>query len=282
MKISIIGSGVVGKATGIGFHMHGNDVLFHDVNREKLTILKREGYKVTEDITEAVHHSIISFVCVQTPMVNGRMDLRYLEKATIDVARALSEKEEYHIVVIRSTVLPSTTHTIIIPLLEQYSELKAKKDFGVCMNPEFLREATALHDFLNPSRIVIGELDTQSGNLLEKLYEPFKAPIFRVDLCTAEMIKYVANCFLATKISFFNEVYIICRKLGLDSRVISEVASLDPRIGKYGIYGGRPFGGDCLPKDLEAFIVFVREMKINPELLSATFKINKKIAKLNY
>jgi UDPglucose 6-dehydrogenase len=145
------------------------------------------------------------------------------------------------------------------------------------MNPEFLREEHALQDFLNPSRIVVGELDKQSGDTLEKLYSSFKAPIFRTDLDSAEMIKYTANCFLAAKISFFNEVHMICRKLGLDSTFISKVASLDPRIGDYGIYGGRPFSGKCLPKDLEALIHFARTKKINPRLLEAVLEINKEV-----
>ncbi len=280
MKISIIGSGVVGRATGIGLHKHGNNVLFHDIIKEKLIGLKKQGYDVTENMSEAVNNSTISLVCVQTPTVNGQMDFSYLKKATIDIAKALRRKREYHDVVIRSTVLPFTTSTKIIPLLEQHSRLEAKKDFGVCINPEFLRETNALSDFLKPSKIVIGELDTPSGDLLETLYTPFNVPIFRTDLETAETIKYVANIFLTTKISFFNEMHIICKRLGLDSDFISEVAALDPRIGKYGIYGGQPFEGSCLPKDLESFINFLKDKEINPKLLDAVLLINKKIARM--
>ena len=280
MKISIVGSGVVGEATGIGLRMLGNEVIFYDINKEKLARLRERGYRVTEDIWEAVNNSNVSFLCVQTPTVDGKMDFSYIKRATIDVAQALREKADYHVVVVRSTVLPSTTRTRIIPLLEEHSQFKAGEDFGVCVNPDFLRQATALQDFLNPSRIVIGELDRRSGDLLEKLYEPLNAPVFRTDLDTAEMVKYVANCFLATKISFFNEVYIICRKLGLDPHLVSDVVSLDPRIGKYGIYGGKPFEGSCLPKDLEAFISFIEGEKLNPELLTATLRINKKIARM--
>ena len=278
MKISIIGSGVVGKATGIGLHKHGNEVLFHDIIKEKLIALKKQDYSVTKSISEAVNNSTISLVCAQTPTVNGQMDLSYLKKATIDIAKALRRKREYHDVVIRSTVLPFITRTKIIPLLEQHSRLEAGEDFGVCVNPEFLRQAEALPDFLKPSKIVIGELDKQSGDLLEMLYTPFKAPIFRTDLDTAEMVKYVANMFLTTRISFFNEMYMICRKLGLDPHFISKVAALDPRIGNHGIYGGRPFEGSCLPKDLEAFINFIKDNEHNPKLLDAVLYINKKIA----
>lgn len=280
MKISIIGSGVVGKAVGIGFHMLGNEVIFYDIDENTLLELKSMGYNITNCVSEAVIKSEISFICVPTPTVNHKMDLSYVQEATINVAKALREKDGYHLVVVKSTVLPSTTRTKVIPLLEHYSQLKVGKDFGVCMSPEFLRESSALDDFLKPSRIVIGEYDKRSGDTLERLYTQINAPIFRTDLDTAEMIKYVANCFLATKISFFNEIYIICRKLGLDPHFISEVVSLDPRIGKYGIYGGKPFKGKCLPKDLEAFISFVEEKRLNPILLTAVFHVNKEIAKI--
>jgi len=279
-RISIIGSGVVGKATGVGFHMHGNDVIFQDVDKKKLNELSMEGYEVTNDISKSVCDSIISFICVQTPTVNGQMDFSYVKKAVVDIAKALHEKGSYHVVVVRSTVLPFATETKIVPLLERHSRLKGGEDFGVCTNPEFLRKISALKDFLNPSRIVIGELDKRSGDLLEKLYSPFKAPIFRTGLATAEMIKYVANLFLATKISLFNEIYLICRELDIDPHFISKVTSLDPRIGDYGIYGGKSFEGGCLLKDLEAFINFVESHEMNPKLLSAVSYINKELSKL--
>ncbi|GAH63657.1 unnamed protein product [marine sediment metagenome] len=209
MKISIIGSGVVGKATGIGFNDFGNQVIFHDINEQTLTSLETEGHIVTTNMSEAIANSKVSFICVPTPTQAGKMDLTYVKKATINIARSLRENKEYHLIVVRSTVLPGTTRTKIVPLIEKHSNLKAGQDFGVCCNPEFAREASTLEDFLNSSRIVIGELDKRSGDLLERLYTPFKAPIIRTDLETAEMIKYVANCFLATKISYFNEIYII-------------------------------------------------------------------------
>lgn len=278
-RISIIGSGVVGEVTGIGFRMHGNDVIFHDIDRKKLALLEEKGYDVSFNIPEAVSNSVISFICVQTPTIGGQIDLKHIELATKGVAKGLREKDDYHLVVVRSTVLPFVTRTKIVPMLEKYSELKATGDFGVCTNPEFARHASALKDFLNPSRIVIGELDKRSGDLLESLYADFKARIIRTELETAEMIKYVANCYLATKISFFNEMFIICKKLKLDPHFMSEVVSLDPRIGKYGIYGGRPFKGPCLSKDLEAFIAFIEDTKLNPELLKAVSRVNNEINK---
>lgn len=278
--ISIIGSGVVGKATGIGFHRHGNKVIFHDIVKEKLARLRKQGYDVTEDGYEAVVNSSVSFVCVQTPTLNGQMDFSYLENAIVGIAKALNKKDGFHVIAIRSTVLPSTTRLEVIPLLKKHSQLEAGRDYGVCVNPEFLRKKTALTDFLNPWRIVIGESDNRSGEALEKLYRPFKKPIIRTDLDTAEMIKYVSNVFLATKISFFNEMHTICRELDLDSNFINRVVALDPRIGKYGIHGGRPFEGRCLPKDLQAFISFVKGNELNPKILDATLHVNQKIARL--
>ena len=279
-RISIIGSGVVGKATGVGFLRHGNDIVFHDIVKEKLAKLRKHGYKVTEDVSEAVVNASVSFVCVQTPTLNGRIEFSYVKKAIIGIAKALRKKGKYHVIAIRSTVLPSTTRVKVISLLKKYSRLKLGKDYGVCVNPEFMRKATALDDFLNPWRILIGEFDKRSGDVLERLYLPFKAPIIRTDLDTAEMIKYIANAFLATKISFFNEMYTICAELGLSPHFISKVVALDPRIGNYGIYGGRPFEGSCLPKDLEAFINFVKDKELNPKLLEAVLRINKKISRM--
>lgn len=267
----------MGKATGIGFHMLGNEVLFHDIEKKKVAWLRKRGYEVAGNLSEAVMDSELSFVCVQTPTVDGIADLSFLGKAIEDIAEGLSKKGRYHTIAIRSTTLPTTTRTKIIPLLEKRSQLTAGIDFGVCTNPEFLRQANALSDFLNPSRIVIGGLDKYSGDKLEELYVPFKAPIFRTDLDVAEMIKYVSNAFLTTKISFFNEIYMLCKNLGFDPIFISETVALDPRIGNYGIQGGRAFGGKCLPKDLEAFISFIKSTGQNPKLLDAVTYINKEI-----
>jgi len=277
MKLAIIGSGIVGRATGIGLSMQGNNVTFFDIDGEKLSALRKEGFKVAQDMKEVILDSDVSFVCVPTPSINGRMDLNCVENVSTSIAQTLRNINGYHIVVIRSTVLPSTTRLRIVPLLEKISQLRAGIDFGVCVNPEFLREANALEDFLKPFRIVIGELDERSGDLLEKLYSPFKVPVIKTDLDTAEMIKYVANSFLATKISFFNEICILCKELGLDPHIVSKAVSMDSRIGTYGIDGGRPYGGKCLPKDVEAFINFVESQKLNPKILKAAYLVNEKM-----
>ena len=277
MRVSIIGAGIVGSATGIGFHQHGNEVVFCDIDSRKLSSLRKRGYKTTKSIEEAVELSDVSFVCIQTPVVKGRIILNWLKKATEQIGEALHRQNRgFHVVAIRSTVLPTTTRTKLIPLLQKHSRLEPGIDFGTCMNPEFLRRSSSFEDFMNPKRIVIGELNKQSGDVLEKLYSFSKAPRFRTNLDAAEMIKFVSNLFLASKISFFNEIYSICRKNGLDPRFISHVVSLDDRIGAYGINGGKAFEG-CLSKDLESFISFSKDKGLNPRLLSAVYRINKNL-----
>ena len=279
IRISIIGSGIVGQATGIGFSRKGANTLFYDINRNKLLTLQSKGYQETNKIEYAINTSDIIFVCVPTPTINNNIDLSIIEECTKEIGRSLEKSEKYVLIVFRSTMPPQTTRTKLIPILEKYSKMKVGVDFGVCMNPEFLREQSPLEDFLKPDRIVIGEYDKKAGNLLESLYALLKLPIIRTSLDTAEMIKYASNLFLASKISFFNEIFLICENLGLNAKTVSEAVSMDCRIGKYGIYGGKPFGGMCLPKDLAAFVTYLNTRGFNPKLLKAVAEINDDIEK---
>jgi len=278
MKISIIGSGFVGVAVGKGLIDLGNEVIFYDVINKNLP-------NFTKDINYAIENSNISFVCVPTPTNDkGEIDLSYVKEAAKNIGKTLA-KRGYHVVVIKSTVVPQTTENVVIPLLENYSGKKAG-EFGVCMNPEFLTEiANSWTDepsfkknFLNEDRIVIGEYDKKSGDVLEGLYEPLDKPIFRTDLKTAELIKYASNCMLATKISYWNEVFFICEKLGINSQKVADIVTHDPRVGKYGSVHGKAFGGKCLPKDLKAFIDFAERYR-NVRLLKAVDEINKEMMK---
>ena len=173
MKVSIIGSGVVGQATGMGFAVHGHDVLFHDIDEKKLSTLRSQGYQTSSKVEEAVQGSEVIFVCVPTPTVDKKVDLSYLFKAAKDIDTALKDAQGFPVVAFRSTVPPQTIRTKIVPMLEENSGLEAGKDFGVCMNPEFLREKSPLDDFLHPDRVVIGELNKKSGDILERLYSTF-------------------------------------------------------------------------------------------------------------
>ena len=283
MKISIIGSGVVGKTMGFGFERLGHEVIFYDIDENVVEELSRE-HKATNDLN-AIKNTDISFICVPTPYISGLgFDSSYIVSATGGIAEALKSKDEYHLVVIKSTVLPTTTERVVIPILEKYK--KVGKDIGICMNPEFLTEIADTwtndegykKDFFTEDRIVIGEYDKKSGDILESLYNPLNKPIFRTDLKTAELIKYSSNCMLATKISYWNEIFLICEKLGIDSQKVVDIVGLDPRIGKYGTVHGKAFGGKCLPKDLKAFISFAEKYR-NVRLLKAVDEINEEMKK---
>ncbi len=277
-KISVIGSGWVGTIVGRGFSKLGYEVIFYDIVGKNLP-------NFTKDIDYAVDNSDISFICVPTPTNDkGEIDLSYVKEASKNIGKALASQQKYQFLVVKSTVVPKTTEEVVIPILEKYSGKKAGEDFGVCMNPEFLTEIAGTwssdkdynKDFFNEDRIVIGEYDKRSGDVLERIYKPLNKPIFRTDLKTAEMIKYVSNCMLATKISYWNEIFLICTKLGIDCQEIANIAAMDPRIGKYGSVHGKAFGGKCLPKDLKAFFSFADEYQ-KIRLLKAVDEINEEM-----
>jgi UDPglucose 6-dehydrogenase len=286
-KISILGSGTVGMIVGKGLEKLGNRVTFYDIDEERFQEILKSGSSATKDLDQAIHKSEISFICVPTPTERGKIDLKYIKSITESLGRSVKDKGSYHVIVVKSTVVPTTTEKTIIPLLEENSGKKAGRDFGVCVNPEFLTEiheswtknASYARGFFSEERVVIGEFDKKSGDKVQKLYEPLKVPIIRTDLKTAEMIKYACNCALASRISYWNEIYYICQKFGIDSNLVARVAGMDRRIGKYGTVHGKAFGGKCLPKDLEAFIRFSEEIGHEPKLLKAVQEINKRIKK---
>jgi len=277
-KISLIGSGFVGEIVGKGFMSLGHDVIFYDVIDKNLP-------NFTKDINYAINRADISFICVPTPTSQGEPDLSYIEEAMKNIGIALASQQDYHVVVIKSTVIPTTTENILIPILEKYSAKKAG-EFGICMNPEFITEIahTWVNDekyerqFFTEDRIVIGEYDKKSGNVLEELYTPLNKPIFRVSFRTAEMTKYASNCMLATKISYWNEIFLVCQKLEINSQTVADIVSIDPRIGQYGTVHGKAFGGKCLPKDLKAFVSFANKYH-KPKLLEAVDETNEEMNK---
>ena len=281
-RISIIGSGFVGQAIGKGFLRLRNRVIFYD-------IVDKDLPSFTKDINYAIENSDISFICVPTPTTDEGIDLSYIKEATMNIAIVLSRKRGYHLVVVKSTVVPGTTEKVVIPILEEYSGKSVREgEIGVCMNPEFLTEIERSwtdeidyeiiykKDFFTEDRIVIGEYDKKSGYILAEVYKPLNKPIFRTDLKTAEMIKYASNCMLATKISYWNEIFLICKDLGIDSQIVANIVGLDPRIGKYGTVHGKAFGGKCLPKDLKAFIAFAERYR-EVKLLKAVDEINEEM-----
>ena len=282
MKISIIGSGVVGTIIGTGFEKLGYEVVFYDVDLKRVEEL-RKRHKATTGLEYAIKNTSASFVCVPTPYTNG-FDSSYIISVTEGIAKVLEDNGGYHLIVIKSTVVPTTTENVIIPILRRYNSIG--EDVGICMNPEFLTEIADTwtedggykRDFFTEDRIVIGEYDKKSGDVLEELYKPLNKPIFRVDLKTAEMIKYTSNCMLAAKISYWNEIFLICQKLGINSHKVADIVGSDHRIGRYGTVHGKAFGGKCLPKDLKTFIDFAEKYR-NVRLLKAVNEINEEMKK---
>jgi UDPglucose 6-dehydrogenase len=217
--------------------------------------------------------SDLIFICVGTPSKqDGSIDLTQLRQASEDIARNL--RGEYPVIVVKSTVVPGTTESTVIPTVERISGRKAGKGFGVCVNPEFLREGRALEDFFHPDRVVIGELTRREGDMLERPYGDFRCPILRTNLRTAEMIKYASNAFLAARVSLINEIGNLCKLLGIDTREVARGVGLDKRIGPHFLSSGIGFGGSCFPKDVKALIAKGREMGYEMEILRAVLEVN--------
>lgn len=293
MRISVVGTGYVGLVTGTCFAEKGNEVTLVDVVKEKVEkinqgkptifeeglekMLKRNKKRIraTTDLKDAVMNTDITFVCVGTPSrKDGSIDLKYIKQASRQIGKVLKEKKDYHVVVIKSTVVPGTSENVVIPILEEESGEGPDNGFGMCMNPEFLKEGRALDDFMNPDRIVIGQHNHKAGDVVEKLYKGFDAPVLRVDLNTAEMIKYAANTFLAGRISLINEIGNVCKQLGINVYDVAEGIGYDKRIGPRFLNAGVGFGGSCFPKDVKALVAKAREAGVKPRIMESILKVN--------
>jgi GDP-mannose 6-dehydrogenase len=234
-------------------------------------------FTATTDAKKAIHASDVSLVCVGTPSnENGSLDLHYVKNVCQEIGDALKNKQKYHVVVIRSTVLPGTVEEKMIPVLEQASGLVAGKDFGVCMNPEFLREGSAIKDYFQPSFVVIGELDIRSGELLESIYATVDAPLFRTNIKNAEIVKYACNAFHALKIVFANEIGSICKLHGVDGQEVMDIFVQDKQLNISPAYlrPGFAFGGSCLPKDVRALTYRAKEVDADCTVLNAIIPSN--------
>jgi GDP-mannose 6-dehydrogenase len=297
MNISVFGLGYVGCVSAAYMAQKAHDVLGVDVNPQKVELInsgrapvmeqgldnlissavKRGTLRASSDSRFAVHNSDVSMICVGTPSgKNGRLDLQHVENVCREVGAGLANKQGYHVVVVRSTVLPGTTQEGLIPLLEGCSGQIAGRDFGVCMNPEFLREGSAISDSYNPGLIVIGELDERSGSIVKALYEDIRAPTVRTTIRAAEMIKYASNAFHALKVVFANEVGVLCKAHSIDGREVMEALCQDTRLNISPAYlrPGFSFGGSCLPKDLRALLYRAKERDIDCPVLRATLVSN--------
>jgi UDPglucose 6-dehydrogenase len=296
MRISIVGAGYVGLITAVGLADKYHKIVCVDTDQAKVRQINQgqppfmeagleerlancvNGHgrlRATCDY-EGIIDSELIFICVGTPShFDGSIDLRYIREAATSIGNILARGNNHHTVVVRSTVVPGTTEKTVVPILED-SRKKAGRDFSVAINPEFLQEGKALQGFIRPDKIVIGEYDRRAGDVLQEIYRDFDAPIIRTDLKTAEMIKYANNAFLATKISFINELGNLCKQLGIDVYDVARAIGHDHRIGNKFLNAGVGFGGSCLPKDVRALIVKANEANYEAELLQSVLKVNEK------
>ncbi|MBX3016149.1 MAG: UDP-glucose/GDP-mannose dehydrogenase family protein [Caldilineaceae bacterium] len=278
--ILIVGSGVVGQATGKGFAKQGHQLTYVDVDPSKIAQLRAQGLRAMTIAQVDWENQDIVMLTVSTPTVQGHLVLDHLKAATAKVGQGLATTDRYITVVVRSTVPPTTTEKVLLPILEQASGKVAGKDFGVAFNPEFLRQRTSEQDFDRPWITVLGATDAASADVLNKLYMPFGGLIVNCQPTEAEMIKYVNNVYNAVKISYFNEVHQICEQLGIDSRLVGAVVARSAESmwnPLYGTRGGVPYGGACLPKDTLAFMEFCRNQGLTHDMLAATIQVNEKL-----
>lgn len=306
MEIAIIGAGYVGLVTGVSLASLGNQVTCIDFDKKKVSminqgnspiyeigidallrkVIRQKLFLATDDLETAVKTADIIMIAVGTPTVKNRIDLSAIKRATEQIAKSIKKTKKYQVVVVKSTVLPGVTEKVVLPILEKYSEKKIG-EFGICMNPEFLREGSALDDALHPDRIVIGQIDEKSGREFAKLYSKFSCPKLITNLWTAEMIKYTANGLLATMISYANEISRIAEKTGkvdvidvwqgvhLDKRLSPMVGNkrVKPGLLNY-LFSGCGYGGSCLPKDTQALASFADEIGEENSLIKSVISIN--------
>lgn len=276
----IVGAGVVGQATGKGFAKKGHTITYADINGQTITKLQAQGL-------QAVHTADIDWptidivmIAISTPSVNGEIVLDYIEAGAHDIGLGLARTNKFVPIVVRSTVPPTTTEQRITPILEAASDKRTGRDFGVAMNPEFLRQVSSEQDFARPWITVLGSSDQRTAAILDELYTPFGALIVRCTPTEAEMIKYVNNVYNAVKISYFNEVHAICEQIGVDSQLVGAAVARSAESmwnPLYGTRGGVPYGGACLPKDTEAFLQFSRQLGYEHMVLEATIAVNQRL-----
>jgi UDPglucose 6-dehydrogenase len=290
-NICVIGTGYVGLVTGVCFADLGNQVFCLDINKDRIDKLnqgimpiyepgleeiverniKSKRLFFTTDYETALKDAEIAFIAVGTPSgVDGEADLQYVRNAAEKIAQVV----DHPIIVVNKSTVPVGTGDWVADIISQTRDSK-KLDFSVVSNPEFLREGSAIGDFMNPDRVVLGSLEREAAEKVSRLYEPLRAPILITDLRTAEMIKYASNAFLATRISFINEIANICDELGADVREVAKGMGLDKRIGHSFLDAGLGWGGSCFPKDVKALAHMAVLHNSQPQLLQAVMDINR-------
>jgi GDP-mannose 6-dehydrogenase len=296
-SISVFGLGYVGTVTATCLAHKGHNVIGVDLSLAKVEAMQagrspivepRVGNLISEchaadrlhatsDSEYAVLNSEISFLCVGTPSLrNGKLDLGHIEPVCREIGQVLKKKNGFHLVVVRSTVLPGTAESIVVPALEKSSGKKLGPDFGVCVNPEFMREGTAVADFLEPSMTVIGAADSKHSGVLREIYKWAPGRIFETSFRSAEMVKYVCNAWHAVKVSFANELGTLAKELGVDAEALVEIFTADTKLNISPTYlkPGFAFGGSCLPKDVRALNYRAKELDLNLPLFQSILPSN--------
>lgn len=249
------------------------------------SVVQKQQLQAMTDAHKAVMETDVSIICVGTPSAsNGNLELSYIKRVCQDIGQALKEKKSYHVVIIRSTILPGTMHQVVIPTLENESGLRVGEDIGLCFNPEFLRESTAIKDFYHPPFTLIGQHDDKAGQQAASLYKDINAPIRIVDIKEAEMVKYANNAFHALKVTFANEIGNICKQLDIDSHIVMDVFCMDKKLNlsSYYLKPGFAFGGSCLPKDLRALLYRAHRLDLEVPVLEAILPANNQQVKLAF
>ena len=297
LSVSIFGLGYVGSVSAACFASMGHKVIGVDVSRAKVDMLgsgrtpivearmselvaeahKAGRLQATTDALHAVLHSDVSFVCVGTPSLkNGKLDLSHIENVAREIGAAIRQKNAPHVFVLRSTVLAGTTESVVLPILEEASGKKCGRDFTVCYNPEFMREGSAVADFLNPPYTILGASDTNHLAPLRELYKDTPGTLYETPIPVAEMVKYFSNCYHALKVGFANEMGTMCKHLGVDAQTVTKIFTSDTKLNISPAYlsPGFAFGGSCLPKDLRAITYKAKELDLKLPLLESLMPSN--------
>ena len=296
MKISVLGLGYVGAVSAACLAKEGHEVVGVDPQQAKVDLINHARspiiekslgeiiaeqvssgrLRATTDVSYAVRRTDLSLICVGTPSLgNGHIDLQYVRRVCEQIGEGLRDHRG-HTVVVRSTLLPGSMKNVVIPTLESSSGLRAGLDFGLAINPEFLREGTAVHDYFHPPKTVIGEIDKGSGDVVAKLYGHMPCPMIRTDCETAEMVKYADNAWHALKVAFANEIGNVCKALGIDSHRLMDIFCQDTKLNlsSYYLKPGFAFGGSCLPKDVRALAYKARLLDVNVPVINAILPSN--------
>jgi GDP-mannose 6-dehydrogenase len=299
MNISVFGLGYVGTVSAACLARQGNTVIGVDLNRTKVDMINQGVTPIIEkdvgdiiaatvdrgllrasvDPDDAVRNSDISFICVGTPSLsNGNLDLSHVRNVSEQIGAALGKKRTQHLVVGRSTMLPGSMRSVVFAALEEFSGKRAGVDFSVCYHPEFLREGTAVHDYHNPPKTVIGEHGEGAGDMLLSLYDGINAPVMRTDIETAEIVKYTDNSWHALKVAFANEIGNLCKAVGIDGYEVMELFCRDTKLNlsPYYMKPGFAFGGSCLPKDVRALTYKAKSLDLELPVLNAILPSNRR------